>query len=282
MEHYENEKTIDGGLIDVPAGSSWMSPVSADVGIASLFADSWKIYKKHWGKFLFSGIVMTAIYAGMMIADFMVGYAETDVRSAETMACVWVLPAFVLSAIFGVFSLGCLKIASLESNGKPVRFGDVFPLGRALRKLPKFFGFMLTVFAAAVVVYFLVLILAGIFWVAAGASTLVAIAAMLAYVIGVYALAFLSVRLTLFAWPFLFETDCGVFASFSASWRITRGRFWRTITFGALTMVIFYLGTQLTLGLALILLFPLSGIWFAVYYLKLCKTCSLPVSAGTL
>ena len=280
MECYKNEKTIEGVLINVPEVPSWTSPISADVGIGSLFADSWKIYKKHWGKFLFSGIVMAAIQMGMMIADFMIEHAGDNIRPAEIAVCLFL--GVALSAISGVFPLGCLKIASLESNGKPVCFGDVFPLGRTLQKFPKFFCALLTVSAAAAVVYSLVLILACICWATAEVSPLVVFVGLLAYVVGSYVLLFLSVRLFLFAWFFLFETDCGVFASFAASWRITRGRFGRTVGFGVLATMISYLGILLTFGLAQILILPLCGLWLAVYYLKLCKTCALPVPAGTL
>ena len=263
------------------------SPVSADVGVDSLFGDSWTIFKAHWGKFLFAGIVCSAFSLLSGGAEALLRIAVAGSEESGALPPVGALALcsalmLVLWALGNVFYLGVVKIVSREAAGKPVRFGDVFPLGRALMKLPKFVGLSLVALLIVLPIYFLfVVFLAAMFdtdviGLFSGALVVLLGAAAAWGVLGYLGLRFM------FAWLFIFETDCGVFASLSASWSVTRGRFWRTLGYGVLTTLMLWFGILCTFGLGAVALLPLSMIWLTVYYLKLRRTCAVPVPAGTL
>ena len=262
------------------------SPVSADVGVDSLFGDSWKIFKAHWGKFLFAGIGCSAI---SLLSTFVDAMVQSSVSVSEEPPPSYGALALCVSLFLAIWALGnalylgVVKITSLEATGKPVRFGDVFPLGRALMKLPKVVGLFLVALLIVLPIYFLFVVFllstiggADVLCSPSGASVVLLGAAAVWGVLGYLGLRFM------FAWLFIFETDCGVFASLSASWRITRGHFWRTLGYGVLTTLMLWFGVLCTFGLGAVALLPLNTIWLTVYYLKLRRVCAVPVPAGTL
>lgn len=293
--------------------------ISADVGAESVFSEAWAIFKKHWGKLVFVGLFAwasmlfsctselasgfsgeaydDAIFCeisddGNAAADFAdAGTVDedavpavssddegepmvvmTDIRPSFGAADAGLFAvSFLLEIILGIFVFGILKIVRKTDAGTPVSFGDLFPLGRCLRKLPKFIGlwFVLVVLAGALGVGIcLPLLVTSVF------AAVVVLVALCAFFV-------LAPRLV-FAIDLLFDTDCGVFESLRASWRITRGRFWRTLGFGILFYAIAFFCSAFTLSFGAIALYPLFALWTSVYYVKLCKTADADVPASVL
>ena len=258
--------------------------ISDDLGLDSLFGDAWEIFKRNWGKFVFFGLICSALSfaseAGRVVLDF-------DRESSGEELVAGIIPAvIVLSLLSGVVSaglpLGALKIARKEDAGTPVVFGDIFPIGRMFVKFLKFLGVGCVWFAGGIVVYFplAVLSLAGAGASEAGVAGAVLWMAFLLLVEGPL-LIWLFTRLAFVAY-FIFDTDCGVFAAFKASWRATRGKFWRTFGYGVLSALLVMFGSLFTLGVGAILLIPLGAVWYAVYYVKLCKNCDDALPESTL
>lgn len=296
--------------------------ISADVGTESVFSDAWTIFKKHWGKFVLVGLIAwasmlfsctsdlvgeyssarlggTSVVGNVGAADFAGagtseeeeeasaagfsddGGGEPRVVLTETRSVFGAAGAapsavsLLLSVVLCIFSFGFLKIVRKEDAGTPVSFGDLFPLGRCLRKLLKFIGLGLVFFAAAGALgggVCLPLFLSD------ATALLITVCADVVLLCAIFVL---GPRFA-FAFNFLFEADCGVFESLRASWRITRGRFWRTLGFFILFYLIAFFGITFTLGFGAIVLYPLFALWLYVYYVKLCKTTDADVPASVL
>lgn len=268
-------------------GASEDGLISADVGMDSFFGNAWEIFKRHWGKFILSGMLTGGL---VMLAEGGNAWVDSRERAGDALpdGVVFGVAAvsFVFSVISGVLGCGYLKITRKEDAGAEVRLGDIFPLGRCLRKMFKFLGAGL-IYMLIVIPIYLLMVFPMIEPLALSlvgnvepslAEILVALAAFFS---GFASLTWLMLRL-LFVFMFVFDTDCGVFGAFKASWRITRNRFWRTFGYGVLTYLIFVFGVLFTLGFGAILLMPLAGIWFIVYYIKLCKTCEYDIPESRL
>ena len=272
------------------SGDSEVGLISADVGTDSFFGNAWEIFKRHWGKFILSGMLMGVL---TMISEGGNTWIDSCERAGEALPAGVVFGvvsvSFIFSVISGALSFGYLKITRKEDAGEEVRLGDIFPLGRCLRKMFKFLGSGLIFMLITIPIYLLMTlpILVGMelsdtgYDLSSEGSFLLFAVFMITLFGGFALLLWLMARL-LFVFMFVFDTDCGVFDAFKASWRITRGRFFRTFGYGVLTSLILVFGTLFTLGLGAILLVPLSVIWFAVYYIKLCKTCETEIPESSL
>lgn len=268
------------GSVGVPAAeeadASEGEVVSDDIGIDALFGESWTVFKRHWGKFLSFGLICSA---ASFCSEFVRAWSGFRQEFSETSSSPEIsLVALVLSLLSAVISgglmFGSLKIVRKEDAGTPVSFGDIFPLGRMFVKVLKFFGIACVWFAGVFAVYFP----AAMLLFSASASDPVA----LIFLFAVFPAELWLLTRFAFVGYFIFDTDCGVFASFRASWRATRGKFWRSLGYGVLTILLVVFGSLFTLGLGSVLLAPLSMIWGAVYYVKLRKTCGDSLPACTL
>ncbi len=271
----------------VPAGTENGKVISDDLGIDSLFGEAWEIFKRHWGKFVFFGLICSVLSFASEAGRVWLDFARES--SGEELASGIIPAVIVLSLLSGVVStgltFGALKIVRKEDAGTSAGVGDIFPLGRMFVKFLKFFGVACIWFAGGVVAYFPLVM----FFVVGTTGTDDPSGGGVAALIG--SAFFLFVELPLLIWLFtrlafvayfIFDTDCGVFAAFKASWRATRGKFWRTFGYGVLSALLVAFGSLFTLGLGAILLIPLGAVWYAVYYVKLCKNCDDVLPESTL
>ena len=260
--------------------------ISDDLGIDSLFGEAWEIFKRHWGKFVFFGLICSALSFASEAGRAWLDFARES--SGEELAAGIIPAVIVLSLLSGVVSagltLGALKIARKEDTGTPAGFGDIFPIGRMVVKFLKFLGAGCVWFTGGFVAYFPLVML-----VVSGAGTDDPSGSAVAAVLGAAFFLFIELPLLIlfvtrlaFVAFFIFDTDCGVFAAFKASWRATRGKFWRTFGYGVLSALLVMFGSLFTLGLGAILLIPLGAVWYAVYYVKLCKNCDDALPESTL
>lgn len=278
----------EGGVPDeAESGDDEDEVISDDLGIDSLFGDAWEIFKRHWGKFILSGMLTGGL---VMLAEGGNAWVDSRERAGDALpdGVVFGVAAvsFVFSVISGVFGCGYLKITRKEDAGAEVRLGDIFPLGRCLRKMFKFLGagliYMLIVIPIYLLMVFPMIEPLALSLVGNAEPGLAEIfVALAAFFSGFALLTWLMLRL-LFVFMFVFDTDCGVFGAFKASWRITRNRFWRTFGYGVLSALLVMFGSLFTLGLGAILLIPLGAVWYAVYYVKLCKNCDDALPESTL
>lgn len=130
--------------------------ISDDLGIGSLFGEAWEIFKRHWGKFVFFGLIGSALSFASEAGRAWLDFARES--SGEELAAGITPAVIVLSLLSGVVSvgltLGALKIARKEDTGTPAGFGDIFPIGRMFVKFLKFFGGACVWFAGVVVACF--------------------------------------------------------------------------------------------------------------------------------
>lgn len=277
----------EGGVPDeAESGDDEGEVISDDLGIDSLFGDAWEIFKRHWGKFVFFGLICSALSFASEAGRAWLDFARES--SGEELAAGIIPAVIVLSLLSGVVSaglpLGALKIARKEDTGTRAGFGDIFPIGRMFVKFLKFLGVGCVWFAGVFVAYFPLAVFAVSLAEAGDSADGVATAALgtaFLLLVGAPLLIWLFTRLAFVAY-FIFDTDCGVFVAFKASWRATRGKFWRTFGYGVLSALLVMFGSLFTLGLGAILLIPLGAVWYAVYYVKLCKNCDDALPESTL